>query len=158
MAWAMPTVFSGTHPHKVEPRGRVSIPAEFRRVLREAEASEIYLVPQLRYDGAHMFFTERGLRSYIRTFDAMDIDAEKQAAIDGMITGEARALVIDDLGRIVIPEECRLQIGVTTDCVFVGGGSYFEMWEPSAHAEHRRAQRELARGIIRANRITELPI
>jgi len=158
MAGAMPTVFSGTHPHKVEPRGRVSIPADFRRVLRDAEATEVFLVPQLRDERAHMFFTERGLRSYIRTFDDMDLDAEQQRAIDEVITGEARSLAIDDLGRIVIPEECRISIGVTGECVFVGGGSYFEMWEPVAHAEHRRAQRELARGIIRSNRIKELPV
>lgn len=158
MAWAMPTVFSGTHPHKVEPRGRVSIPSDFRRVLREAEAGELMMVPQLRDDRAHMFFTEKGLRAYVRSFDDQDLDAEGQRAIDDAITGEARALVIDDMGRIVIPEEYRTVIGVTADCVFVGGGSYFEMWEPAALAEYRRAQRELARGIIRGNRIRELPI
>lgn len=154
----MPTAFSGTHPHKVEPRGRVSIPADFRKVLREKEVSEILLVPQLRDDRCHMFFTQTSLNAYVRSFDEMELDAEEQRAIDDMITGEARALAIDDLGRIVIPEEYRNAIGVTSECVFVGGGSYFEMWEPEAHKAHRQAQREVARDIIRKKRITELPI
>lgn len=154
----MPTVFSGTHLHKVEPRGRVSIPSDFRKVLREAEVADLYLVPLMRDDRCHTIFTENGFRAYIRSIYEQDLSPEDQRAVDDMITGSARALAIDDLGRVVIPEEHRKDIGVSSECVFVGGGSYFDMWEPGAHAEYRKAQAERARRIVAGTRIRELPI
>lgn len=145
--------FSGFHHHKVEPRGRVSIPAEFRRVLADAKVTEIVLVPQLRDDTCHMFFTERGRAAYADSFDQMELDADQQRAIDEILYGEARILPIDDLGRIVIPEDCRGAIGVGSECVFVGGRGYFEMYSPEGYEAQKAARRAKAREAIGQNRM-----
>ena len=154
----MPTVFSGTHPHKVEPRGRVSIPSDFRKVLRDADVSEIYLIPLMRDERSHSFLTPNGLDAYRKSFHEMDLSAEEQRAVDHHIMGSAKLLAMDDMGRIVIPEEYRRQINVGGECTFVGLGKYFEMWEPTAYADKLAAEAEVARRVIGSARITEFPI
>ena len=154
----MPTLFSGTHPHKVEPRGRVSVPSDFRKVLREAEVSEVYLVPKMRDPRCHTFFTENGLLAFAESCYSDDMSPEDQRAVDQALIGSARLLTIDDLGRIVVPEEHRADIGVTSECVFVGGGGYFEMWEPATYDEYRQSVLERGRNLLGGKRMARVPI
>lgn len=126
--------FAGTHPHKIEQRGRVSIPSDFRKVLRDLGSETLYLVPQLRKPTAHVCFSELAYDRFCEQFESQDVSPEEQELFDEFVQARAKQLEPDDMGRIVIPAELRGTIGIEKEVVFVGLGSCFELRAPETHA------------------------
>lgn len=126
--------FAGTHSHKVEPRGRVSLPADFRKVLKETGSETIYLVPQFRRSTAHACFTESGFERLCDDFDQKDLTPEEQEVFEEFVIARTKPVDVDEMGRIVIPADLRGAIGIEGEIFFVGLGGFFELRGPEAHA------------------------
>ena len=136
--------FTGTHPHRIEQRGRVSVPSEFRKVLADLGSEGVYLVPQLLKPEAHVCFSEPAFDRYCELFEEREVTPREQALFDEFVMARARHLVPDDMGRIVVPQDARATIGIDKEVVFVGLGSYFELRAPEVHG--RIADAALAEG------------
>jgi MraZ protein len=145
--------FAGTHSHKVEPRGRVSLPADFRKVLKETGSESIYIVPQFRRSTAHACFTESGFERLCDDFDQKDMTPEEQEVFEEFVIARAKPVDVDEMGRIVIPADLRSMIGLEGELVFVGLGSFFELRGPEAHAAKSDGIVERGQAIIGSLRI-----
>ncbi len=139
------TLFLSTVTNRVDKKGRVSVPANFRAKLSESEANTLVCYESL---GDHPCVEGCGLNRIERlaeAFDEMDPFDEERNAFAAHILGGARELAIDSDGRIVLPSELLGFAGITNEACFVGLGATFQIWNPKEFEHYRMAARERAR-------------
>ncbi|MEO0822837.1 MAG: hypothetical protein AAF074_20720 [Pseudomonadota bacterium] len=127
--------FAGTHEHKVEQRGRVAMPALFRKVLRDLESPGVYLVPQMTHDRAHVVFSEPGFDAVCARIEEAEVDEAERALMLERVMGRAAYLELDEAGRFVLPQALRDSIGIAKEIVIIGLGDRFELRSPAWQAE-----------------------
>ncbi len=125
-------LFLSTFTNKVDKKGRVSVPATFRATLSQQSFQGIiayrsFTAPCI--EGCGMDFMER-LSDSTQDFAAF---SPEQEDISALIFADARQLVWDPEGRIVLPEDVMAHAGITELCAFVGKGQTFQIWEPEAY-------------------------
>lgn len=137
------SVFLGTHQNKLDAKGRVSIPAGFRAVLRvQAELSspgEPLLV--LRQSPKHACIEAWPMTAFLAlgpTLNRLDMFSDDQEDLALSLYGDAYTVDADKEGRIVLPQPLTTHAGLTDSVAFMGLGRHFQIWEPEA-AERRRA-------------------
>lgn len=144
------TQFVGTHQNRLDAKGRVSIPATFRNLLKNGDGvASLVLRPSHSHPSIEcwppaMF---EALSAPLETFDMFSAEQDDLAAT---LFADAHSLDCDKEGRITIPEELKEYAGLTEGVVFMGLGRTFQIWEPAA-AERRRAE---ARERVRARGLT----
>ena len=132
--------FRGESRHKVDAKGRVSIPALFRRVLESGDPDwKKGLRPQLVivYGGD----TQKHLECY--TIEAIDeVDAEiadlprgspERRILEHLFHGQSYPTEVDGDGRLVLPQKLREKIGLEGEAFFIGSGDTFKIWKPETY-------------------------
>ena len=135
--------FRGESIHKVDGKGRVSIPAAFRRVLEEHDPDyALGLNPNLIivYGNINRKFLEGFSIASMNEVDekiaALPRGSKARRMLERMFSGQALHTNIDETGRLVLPQKIREKIGIINDSVFVASGDTFQIWQPDAYAEH----------------------
>lgn len=131
--------FTGSSTHKVDAKGRVSLPADYRKVLEALESSHIVVLPQMYHPDAHVVLSMAGYEKVIEQFEALDLGHEDTEALSLRIVADARQIPVDEAGRIVLSKDLREQIGLEGEARFVGGGSSFQIWAPERRDAHDAA-------------------
>ena len=128
--------FTGTYDHKMDDKGRVSLPTEFRRVLDAVGSSgALYIVPCLDNADSHVVFTIEAYSNLIERHNQTEYPTLKhQLRMESKLVKRAVQVQVDDMGRIVLNKTLREQIGLEKQVVFVGVASSFEIWNPDAQA------------------------
>jgi MraZ protein len=126
--------FTGTHDHKMDDKGRVSLPTEFRRVLDAVGSSgALYVVPQLDDARALVFFTTEAYSTLVDRHNERKYDSIRdQHVMELKLITRASQIQVDDNSRIVIAKPLRDLIGLEKEVRFVGLASSFEIWRPDA--------------------------
>jgi len=133
--------FRGESVHKVDSKGRVSIPAPFRRVLEEndpewAEKLNPNLV--IVYGDKNRQFLEGFSMTAMAEVDAkiaaLARGSRNRRMLERMFSGQACAMQVDETGRLVLSPKLRDKIGITGEAVFVASGDTFQIWEPEAYS------------------------
>ncbi|MEO0938468.1 MAG: division/cell wall cluster transcriptional repressor MraZ [Pseudomonadota bacterium] len=132
--------FRGESDHKVDTKGRVSIPAPYRRVIEACDPDWTEGLPPrliIVYGG--------DTRDYLEgfTIEAMDEVDEKIAkfprgsakrkAMERLYSAQSIEAEVDNTGRIVLPAKLREKIGLTGMARFVSSGDTFEIWNPDTY-------------------------
>lgn len=139
--------FRGSEEVKVDAKGRVSIPAKFRRIF---EASDPDFVPGKRAQLVIVSGTQEWNWLQLFTIEAME-EIEQGIArmprgsaprnlLEYIYQGNADDAEIDGDGRLVLPQKLREKIGLTDSAFFISAGDSLKVWTPES-------QREAARGI-----------
>ena len=140
--------FTGSSTHKVDAKGRVSLPADFRKVLDALGSGHIVVLPQMYSPDAHVVLSQAGYEKVVEQFESMELDHSDSEALALRIVTDARQIPVDDSGRIVLSKDLRDLIGLNGEAQFVGGGSSFQIWTPAKRAALEAAaqvrSRELA--------------
>lgn len=141
--------FRGTFDQRVDTKGRMSIPADFRAVLADGDprCPENPLPRMVVLHGPHL---KNCLHAY--TIEAMEeIEAGIKALPRGsverkqasrMILGQSWDTEVDKDGRIVLPQRLRQQIGLKGEATMVAMGDYFEIWDAETYAEVEATETE----------------
>jgi MraZ protein len=148
-------VFLGTHIVGVDAKGRASVPAPFRALLKGGEEGRgrVYVWPSYRgpyLEGGDISLLAR----YQAALSARGEFDDLREDLDYAIFGEARALDLDDTGRASLPEDLRAHARLSAKAAFVGLSERFEIWDPAlldariAEARARAAEKRalLTRG------------
>ncbi|MEO0485901.1 MAG: division/cell wall cluster transcriptional repressor MraZ [Pseudomonadota bacterium] len=132
--------FRGESHHKVDAKGRVSIPASYRRVIEAGDPDWTDgLTPRfiLVYGGA--------TRDYLEGFPIAAMDevddkiakfprgSAKRKAMERLYSAQSIEAEVDNTGRIVLPAKLRDKIGLSNEALFVAAGDTFEIWEPGTY-------------------------
>ena len=137
-------VFIGTFENKVDKKGRVSVPATFRQALGGQGFQGIVAFPSHRTDALEacgMDFMEE-MKSRLGGFDLF---SDEQDDLAFSIFSDSHQVPFDGEGRVVLPKELLEFAGITDRAAFVGKGDIFQIWEPDALYQKKRAARERAR-------------
>jgi transcriptional regulator MraZ len=135
--------FRGESIHKVDAKGRVSIPAAFRRVLEEGDPEWTDgLFPNLIlvYGGKSRNFIEGYT---VNSMDEVDDriaklprGSKQRRLLEHMFSGQSVQVQVDPTGRLVLSQKLRDKIGIKNEAFFIASGDTFQIWEPSAYDAH----------------------
>lgn len=134
--------FRGSEEVKVDAKGRVSIPAKFRRVF---EACDPGWEAGKRAQMVIVFGTRDWKNLQLFTIDAMEeIEAgiarmprgsAPRNLLENLYQGHAEEAEIDGDGRLVLPQKLREKIGLGDSAFFISAGDSLKVWTPEAYAE-----------------------
>jgi MraZ protein len=132
----------GTHENRLDAKGRVSVPAAFRKAWQGMADMTLVLRPSLTPGCVEGWplpnyerFTEKA-----ESYPEADPDGEAYAS---MVFSEAEEVDIDGQGRIMIPAKLVARVGLAEAVCFLGRGAYFQIWTPEgaeAFLEQGRAR------------------
>lgn len=121
------TVFKGTYEHRIDGKGRLPVPAAFRRLLGDHQAVVVTLLDQClaAYPPAEWARLEAQLV-------ALPAFSKPVKALARMLSSRAADCALDVQGRILVPAGLRAAASLKADVVVVGVLNRFEIWEPEA--------------------------
>jgi len=132
--------FRGSSVHKVDAKGRVSVPAPYRRVIcagdpdwTEGLQPNLVLVFGDNHRGYLEGYTMAAMAKLEAEIDAMPMGAPEQLLLQEFYSNNAVDLNIDDSGRLVLSKDLRDKVGITSEAQFVSAGSTFQIWAPEAY-------------------------
>jgi len=143
--------FIGTHQNKLDAKGRVSIPAQFRSVLKQmSHAGEAATVAPLVLRPSHQFpciegWTQIGFEALSAPLEGYNQFSPEHDDFVMALFGDACSIETDKEGRIVLPAELVAHAGLTENVVFIGTNKTFQIWEPAAGARRQADAREKVR-------------
>ena len=141
--------FRGESQHKVDAKGRVSIPASFRRVL---EAGDPEWKEGLNPNLVIVYGDHR--RNYLEcyTMEAIDEVDQKIASLprgsierrmlQRLFHGQSFPTNVDETGRLVLPAKLRSKIELENEAFFIAAGDTFQIWKPETYEEDELAKTE----------------
>ncbi|SFA41511.1 MraZ protein [Paracoccus halophilus] len=138
--------FRGSEEVRVDAKGRVSIPAKFRRVFESADPEwETGKRPQLvivfgTRDWKYLqLFTIEAIEEIDERISRLDRGSPSRNYLEHIYQGHSEEAEIDGDGRLVLPQKLRDKIGLTDSAVFISGGDNLKVWSPAAYEEEERA-------------------
>lgn len=120
----------GEHPYQMDPKGRISLPAKYRKVFEDG------VFVTLGLDGCLWAFPrdEWERRSAEAREPALS-DAESRA-YGRLFFGQAQEASLDTQGRLVVPRQLREKAGLRRDVTVVGVSERLEIWDREAYVRY----------------------
>lgn len=141
-------IFSSNSTHKIDAKGRVSIPASFRRVLELEERPDVVVLnPEMAEKGAIEGMAVSHFHALGATIGRMG-QGEKARKLRRHVIGRGREHQIDENGRIVLGADLRAAIELEDEALFVGLGQTFQIWRPDRWLANEAASIEEARELL----------
>ena len=141
--------FRGESQHKVDAKGRVSIPALFRRVL---EAGDPNWTDGLNPELVIVYGDHRRKFLECYTMAAIDeVDAKiaalprggmERKMLERMFHGQSYPTSVDETGRIVLPAKLRAKIEIDDEAFFIAAGDTFQIWKPETYETEELSRAE----------------
>jgi MraZ protein len=122
-------VFKGTYAHKIDEKGRLPVPAAFRRALAEARAEHVVVTRLDQCLAAYPPAEWDRLEQQLRALPAF---SPKARGLTRVLLSRAADCELDVQGRILIPPILRSAAGLEREAVVVGVLNRFEVWAPPA--------------------------
>ncbi len=127
---------NGSYRFKTDAKGRVSLPAKFRKVLSED------LVVTCALTGDHLLVFD-GQDSFNAWVDGIFVDKfggfnstnREQLYWRSALKGNAFDVQPDSAGRVLLPADLREQVGIDKEVVIVGNTGFFEVWSEQRRGE-----------------------
>ncbi|MDV7142623.1 division/cell wall cluster transcriptional repressor MraZ [Tropicimonas sp. TH_r6] len=146
----MARVFRGQGRHKVDGKGRVSVPANFRRVLEASDPDWTDgLQPNLviHYGTAKRFgylecYTMEAIDEVDAKIGALKRGTKDRRMMEAYFSAQTHPVVVDDNGRMLIPNWIREKIGLEGDALFVAAHDTFHIWNPETYEGEVEPQTE----------------
>ena len=139
------TPFMGTHLSRLDGKGRISVPAGFRTLLRADGADgTVVLRPSHQYDcieGWPMAI----FAALAAPLEQMDVFSRPREDFASTLYAEAVSLEADADGRIVLPDYLVSHAKLADKAAFMGVGDHFLIWEPGAAETYKREARARTR-------------
>ena len=122
--------FVSNYTLRLDAKGRVSIPAQFRAVLARDGFDGLYCYPAL--DSASLDAGGNALLGEIEQLIArFPPFADQRDEFAVALYGTSETLKIDGEGRVVLSDTLKAHAGIADAVAFVGLGHKFQIWEPN---------------------------
>ena len=134
-------LFLDTIINKVDAKGRVSLPSDYRAIVKEL-STEIVCYRSLTspcIEGCTEDLLEK-LAADIE--NSTDFFSETQDDLTNLIFGDAKRYTFDSTGRIMLSEKLLKHAEITDTAVFVGKGRKFQIWSLNNWVKEEQRLRE----------------
>ena len=118
-------MFLSTSHNKIDKKGRVSVPKNFRTYL-DLEGGSLILFKSLQFKCIEGTTLKR-IVQYVEAIDEID-SMSKEASILRMMMADSFEIKYDNEGRINIPESLLSYANINGMAVFTGVGKSFMIW------------------------------
>ena len=125
--YSQPAVFKGTYHHRIDPKGRLPVPAVFRRALADKGAGTVVVT---LLDQCLAAWPPSEWARLEAQLGALPAFSKPVKALTRLLVSRATEREIDVQGRILLPPLLRLAAGIQRDAVVVGVLNRFEVWSP----------------------------
>ena len=118
-------MFLSTSHNKIDKKGRVSVPRNFRTYL-DLEGGSLILFKSLQFKCIEGTTLKR-IGQYVEAIDEID-SMSKEASILRMMMADSFEIKYDNEGRINIPESLLSYANINGMAIFTGIGKSFMIW------------------------------
>ena len=133
--------FRGESLNKVDSKGRVSIPAGFRRVIEQADPNwteglrpELVLMwgnPRTPYVEC---FTMEAIEEVDRQIADLQRGSMERRMLERIVNAGSQKVEVDPDGRLVLPPKARDKLKLAGEnALFLGAGDTFQIWSPETY-------------------------
>jgi MraZ protein len=137
-------LFLSTYTNKIDKKGRISVPAGYRAVLKGQKFSGIIIYPSFINDCIEACGIDR-IERLSESIDNLDPYSEERDAFATAILGGAQQLAFDSDGRVVLPASLLEENSISEQALFIGKGATFEIWNPVKFAKYADRARDIAK-------------
>lgn len=141
-------LFVSHFPGRVDAKGRVSIPATFRNVLKRDGYEGLFVHPSLDLQGldagGHALVNE-----ITELLASLTPYSDERDQLSLALLGMSEILKVDAEGRVVLTESLKAHAGIGQEVIFVGVGKKFQIWEPERFRVHLAAAQERIQSLRR---------
>lgn len=138
--------FRGSEEVKVDAKGRVSIPARFRRVFEAAdpdwkpgERPQLVIVYGPK-DWTHLrLYTMDAINEIDDEISRMRRGSPERTLLETIMNGYADEAEIDGDGRLVLPARLREKIGLTDTIFFLASGDHIRAWATETYRKEEES-------------------
>lgn len=125
-----PLSFRGNFSHALDAKGRVSLPAEFRRVLADANEERVVLTNYVS-DGSRCIegFALSSWQNFEERLRQKSRFSAKLQKLENFYLSRAAECSIDSNGRILVPAHLRAYGGLERDVTFTSSIHGFRLWD-----------------------------
>ncbi|MCK0119426.1 MAG: cell division/cell wall cluster transcriptional repressor MraZ [Yoonia sp.] len=135
--------FTGEHTQKVDSKGRMSIPADFRRVLEAGDpewttglSPRMYLLYGDHLKNELHGYTVEEFNKVVDQINALPRGSDAKKRLSRLFIGQSIKLDVDKDGRTVMPIKQRQKLGLKDgELYFSGLGDHFEIWKAETYTE-----------------------
>lgn len=129
MALRKTFLFMDTIINKVDAKGRVSLPSDYRAIVKEL-STEIVCYRSLTSPCIEGCLEDLLDKLATDMENSLDFFSQTQDDLTNLIFGDAKRFPFDSTGRIVLTEKLLKHAQITDTAVFVGKGRKFQIWNP----------------------------
>ena len=127
--------------NKIDKKGRVSLPSNFRNVLPKTNSNEIILYKSIKTPSIEGCGAGR-LKEIAKRINNLDFFSEDYDDFSNSIFSEIVQVKIDNEGRFLIPDDLKNYANITKEAAFFGQGHFFQIWEPGRGSKNSEISRK----------------
>ena len=151
----MASQFSGESSHKVDSKGRVAVPAVFRRALefgdpdRKPDERPVVHVVYGSSQTCHVeCYSEKSMQGIIRRIKKMEPGSFERRWLDWFYNTRKYDAQLDDTGRLLLNAQVRKKLGTGNEVMFVGSGDSFEIWKLEDYEQETLKHENFMKGLV----------
>lgn len=145
--------FRGSEEVKVDGKGRMSIPARFRRIFeagdpdwKPSERTRMIVVYGPAQWKKLEFYTVEAAERIDEEIDRLPRGSQERLWLETLMNGMATEAEIDTDGRLVLPQKLRDKAGLDNEAFFTAKGDFVEVWNPENYSEASGSLQEFMAG------------
>lgn len=136
--------FVSTFTNRIDTKGRVSVPAQFRTLIARDGFEGVYVYPALDLEaldaGGNRLVEEINF-----LLDRLPPYSEERDYLSAALYGDSEILKLDAEGRIILTDRLREHAAISDRVTFVGLGQKFQIWNPDRFVAHQKEARNRVR-------------
>lgn len=121
----------GEFKHTIDDKNRVSLPSKFRK-----EVGKKVIVTH-GLDNCLFLYTLKEWETIAKQLGSLGMGQADTRGFNRYILASAAEVLVDSVGRILIPENLRNAIGIKNKIVFAGLYNRIEIWEEDAWDKYK---------------------
>ena len=142
-------MFLGRYYHSLEDKGRLAIPAPFRRLL----GTKPILTRGL--DGCLFLFSQAAWQKLITNLNTSPLAGADTRTLTRLFAHDALEVTYDPQGRALVSRELRDFAGLKKQVIIAGSVTWVEIWDQALYHQHlKNATRTIDHIAQRLSRIT----
>tara|TARA_Y100000389_G_scaffold38523_2_gene32902 strand:- start:1990 stop:2448 length:459 start_codon:yes stop_codon:yes gene_type:complete len=146
-------LFLSTFINKIDKKGRISVPSQFRTYLSDENFSGVILYESFINPCIEGCNIDR-IKKLSDAIDDLDPFCEDRDSFATAILAGSMQISMDSDGRIILPNNLIAIADLKDNAIFVGKGKTFEIWQPekfSNYASCSKVRAKEKRNILRLN-------
>lgn len=137
-------MFIGEYTHNLDQKGRLAVPAKFRKVLSKGA------VVTRGLDNCLFLYTKDEWQKLADKLAALPISQANTRAFSRLMLAGAMDVEIDKQGRMLIPDYLRSYAGAQKKVVITGLYNRLEIWDEKAWEKYKKATESKSNDIAEA--------